>query len=67
MGNALINLKKVALVLGVLTIVGLIADYFNDKVDFPGVFTLFPLSLLIITILVMLVIWLFRTLIQADR
>ena len=67
MDKALINLRKLAIALAILTIVGLVADYFIDKVNFPGVYTLFPLSLLIIDLLVMLVIWLFRMLIQNDR
>ncbi len=67
MDKALINLRKLAIALAILTIVGLVADYFIDKVYFPGVYTLFPLSLLIIDLLVMLVIWLFRMLIQNDR
>lgn len=67
MSKGLSNLKKLAIILILLTVAGLIADYMTDKVNFPGAFTLFPLSLLIITLLVMLVIWLFRTLIQKDR
>lgn len=61
------NLGKVSIVLSILTIAGLIADKYTDKGNFPGVYTLFPLSLLIINLLVMLVIWLFHTLIQNDR
>lgn len=61
------NLGKVAIVLSILTIAGLIVDRYTDKANFPGVYTLFPLSLLIINLLVMLVIWLFHTLIQNDR
>lgn len=67
MGKLLINLGKVAIVLAILTVAGLAADYFADKINFPGVFTLFPLSLLIINLLVMLVVWLFHALIQNDR
>ncbi len=67
MGKVLINLRKLAIVLAVLTVVGLGADYFTDKSNFPGVYTLFPLSLLIIDLLIMLVIWLFHLLIQNDR
>lgn len=67
MGKVLINLRKLAIALAMLTVVGLVADYLIDKVNFPGVYTLFPLSLLIIDLLVMLVIWLFHLLIQNDR
>lgn len=67
MGKALANLRKVAIVLVVLTLAGVVADYMADKTNFPAEYTLFPLCLLIITLLVMLVIWLFRTLIQKDR
>jgi hypothetical protein len=67
MGKALANLKKVAILLALLTVAGLVADYMIDKDNFPAEYTLFPLCLFIITLLVMLVIWLFRTLIQKDR
>lgn len=67
MSKALANLKKLAIAFVVLTLGGLVVDYIVDKTDFPGAFTLFPLCLLIITVLVMLVIWLFHTLIQTDR
>lgn len=67
MGNALVKLKKLAIILFIATLAGLVVDYLVDKVDFPGEFTLFPLLLLITTLLVMLVIWLFRALIQKDR
>lgn len=67
MGKVLNNLKKLAIALAVLTLLGLAADYFTDKENFPGVYTLFPLCLLIINLLVMLVIWLFHALIQNDR
>ena len=67
MGKALVNLKKVAVILALLTLVGLVADYMIDKNNFPAEYTLLPLCLFIITSLVMLVIWLFRTLIQKDR
>jgi len=67
MSRGLSNLKKLAIILVLLTIAGLIADYMTDRPNFPAEFTLLPLSLLIITLLVMLVIWLFRTLIQNDR
>ncbi len=67
MSKVLINLRKLAIALAVLSVVGLVADYFTDKVNFPGVYTLFPLSLLIIDLLIMLVIWLFHLLIQNDR
>jgi len=67
MRSALTKLKKLAIALAILTLVGLVVDYLTDKVNFPGVYTLFPLCLLIIDLLVMLVIWLFRALIQNDR
>ncbi|MCB9046602.1 MAG: hypothetical protein H6550_10770 [Chitinophagales bacterium] len=67
MHEALVKLRKTAIVLALLTLVGLVVDYMLDKINFPGAYTLFPISLLIITLLVMLVIWLFRALIQKDR
>jgi|GEM_PF-4789150 len=67
MGKVLQNLKKVAIALAVLTLVGLAADYFTKNENFPGEYTLFPTCLLIVVLLVMLVIWLFKTLIQRDR
>lgn len=66
MGKILRDLKKLAFVLAGLTVVGLVADYMTDKVNFPDVYTLFPLCLLIINLLVMLVIWLFKTFVQRD-
>lgn len=66
MDKTLVNLKKLAIALAVLTVVGLVVDYFIDKVNFPGTYTLFPLSLLIINLLVMLVIWLFKKLVQSG-
>lgn len=67
MNRSLTNLKKLVFVLAILTFAGLVIDYIVDKVNFPGSYTLFPLSLLIIALLVMLVIWLFHLLIQNDR
>lgn len=67
MGKALVKLKKVAIVLALLTLVGLGIDLFIDKSNSPAMFTLIPLCLLITNLLVMLVIWLFRALIQEDR
>lgn len=67
MNRSLVKLKKLVIVLAILTLAGLVIDYIVDKVNFPGTYTLFPLSLLIIALLVMLVIWLFRLLIQNDR
>lgn len=60
------SLKKVAIVLAILTIAGLVADYIVDNGDIPGMYTLFFLSLLIVNVLVMLVIWLFRKLVQSG-
>lgn len=67
MGKPNNTLRIIAIVLAVLTVVGLIADYFTDKVNFPNVYTLFPLSLLIVTLLVMLVIWVFKMMTRVDR
>lgn len=67
MNRSLAKLKKLVIVLAILTVAGLVIDYIVDKVNFPGAYTLFPLSLLIIALLVMLVIWLFHLLIQNDR
>lgn len=67
MGKALVNLKKVAIVLFILTLVGLVVDYMTENENIPGEYTLLPTCLLIVVLLVMLVIWLFRMLIQKDR
>ena len=61
------NLRKLAIVLSVLVLAGLVADYIADKENFPDVYTLFPLCLLIVNLLVMLVIWLFRVLVNEKR
>lgn len=66
MNKSLVNLRKLAIVLAVLTVAGLVVDYLVDKENFPAVYTLFPLSLLIINLLVMLVIWLFKKLVQSG-
>lgn len=60
------SLKKVSVILAVLTLAGLVVDFLVDKENFPGMYTLFPLCLLIIAVLVMLVIWLFRKLVQSG-
>lgn len=67
MGKALVNLRKLAIVLALLTVAGFAIDYVVDKSNAPAMFTLIPICLLITTLLVMLVIWLFRALIQPDR
>ena len=61
------NLKILLYVLVALTATGLVVDYNVDKINFPNVYTLFPLCLLIITLLVMLVIWVFKIMTQQDR
>lgn len=67
MGKPNKTLRIFAIILSVLTVVGLVADYFTDKTNFPHVYTLFPLCLLIITLLVMLVVWLFKMMTRVDR
>ena len=67
MGKPNSTLRIIAIILAALTVVGLVADYFTDKVNFPNVYTLFPLCLLIITLLVMLVIWVFKMMTRVDR
>ena len=65
MTKLLAYLRKAILVLLVLTGVGFGIDYYLVKE--ADVFTLFFLCLLIVTMLVLLVVWLFRMLIQKDR
>lgn len=66
MRKGLQQLLKLAIVLFVLCLAGLVVDYFVYPDNFPNVFTLAPTCLLIITLLIMLVINIFRAMISQE-
>lgn len=65
--KALKYLRITAIILFILTLAGLVADYMSEATNFPGGYTMVPMLVLIVTLLVMLVIKIYMIAIQQDR